>query len=346
MLRNIDYLIKIVICISLACIRLFSATVNEILVTNEDTEQKLEYANNNYLQNSQNILIDMQNILVEYPSNARAHQIRGKVFYRSIGDVEKCVSELTTAQNLLNQIPFNGDSLNSDFRKVYSVTLGEIDLILPEIEYYFADLRMKIKGLTISRLCRIENARIIFQYHRKIYEEASLEQRLRLLFLEDELQNASFQFSEWDSINQEMYFAIKYFPIIVTNVDQPYAITINNEHRYHFDLLGPGEPPVEINWSNQYRLMNSMPDMIVELTHHKDIQITPKYSQGAIVTRPYFSLNESQELINSYVPVLENANVDINISKGYPGEKAEKLIFILSKITSVLIITTIFYLIR
>ncbi|MBU4443879.1 MAG: hypothetical protein L6422_10995 [Candidatus Marinimicrobia bacterium] len=346
MLHNIIYLKRIYICISLFYISLYSATTEEILVTNDETEQRLEYANNNYLQNPENILIDMKNILLEYPNNARAHQIRGKVYYRAIGDIEKSVSELITTQNLLSQIPFSGDSINPELRKTYSLIKGEIDLILPNIEDYFADLRMKIRGLTISRLCRIENARIVFQYHRRIYEEATIEQQLRLLFLEKELLNATFQFSEWDSLNQEMYFAIKYFPVVVTNIEQPYAITINNEQRYHFDLLGPGEPPVEINWSNQYRLVNSLPDMIIELTHSKDIQIEPIYPKGAIVTRPYFALSETRQLKNSYVPVLENANVDIRLLEGYPGQKSEKALFSLSKILTGVIIASIFFLIR
>ena len=343
MLRRIVY-ITIITTLFLTVVE--SATVEEILITNPETEQKMEVANNNYLQNPQNILMDMESVLSEFPNNARAHQIRGKVYYRSIGDIDKSVSELITVQNLLNQIPNNGDSLPADLKRIYSIVLGEINLILPEIEYNFADLRMKIRGLKISRLCRIENANIVFQYDRSVYESASAEQKLRLVFLEDKLKNATFQFSEWDTLNQEMYFAIKYFPIVITNVSQPYAITINNEFRYHFDLLGPDEPPIEIDWSDRYRLVNSLPDMTVELTHLKSLGLVPKYPPGAIVTRPYFSLEESGDLVNSYVPVIENENVDINILDGYPGQKAEKVLFKLGKIVSGSIIIIVFYLIR
>lgn len=345
-MRNINHLKIIFIGLLQLSVSLFAATVEEILITDDETGRKLEYANNNYLDNSQTILIDMQNILSKYPNNAQAHQIRGKVYYRSIGDIEKSVSELTTAQNLLRQIPYNGDSLSYELKQKYSIIKGEIELILPEIDYYFADLRMKIQGLTIPRLCRIENANIEFQYHRKIYEEATGEQQLRLKFLEKKLKNATFQFSEWDSVAGEMYFAIRYFPVVVTNVDLPYAITINNEYRYHFDLLGPDEPPVEIKWSNQYRLVNSLPDMTIEFTHSKDVHITPVYPKGAIVTRPYFTLRESDQLINSYIPVLENVNVGIRLAEGYPGQKAEKIIFSLNKILTGAIIVSIFFLVR
>ena len=67
MLRRIVY-ITIITTLFLTVVE--SATVEEILFTNPETEQKMEVANNNYLQNPQSILMDMRLALKNGKSQA------------------------------------------------------------------------------------------------------------------------------------------------------------------------------------------------------------------------------------------------------------------------------------
>lgn len=317
----------------------------QILNTDSDNDNFLIYATQNYNANPDELLSRTQSLLEDYPRNAMAHLARGKIYYLAKGNLEKAVFELNTAQSLYNEISQNEDSLNAEQKKIYMVIRDDTALLLDEISFYFGDLRFKISGIKISSLARIEGATAIFQYNQATYQQAAPSQKLRLDFLRDNLTNIKFQFTDWDSVTNEMFFKIAYFPIIFSDIPEPYNLTINNECRYHFNLQSNADPPIEIEWLSGYRLVKSVPEMVVGLEHPKTLSISPVNPKNEIITRQPIVL-EDYNMINTYLPVVNDKVFDIHLDPDYPGRLTEKIINILSGITTVVMSAGIIIMIR
>lgn len=343
-MRNISTIISKIYLLNIIYYSILLSGEREILVVDNESMGILKAANNNYTQSD--LLHKVNKIINDHPQSALAHQVKGKLLFYSSADIESAVEELNIAQDLLNSIPYQGDSLEQELKISYQNISGEIQMLNDNINSNFINLRFKIKGVKIDRLCRIEGANINFQYNPKVFEMANTDQKRRFITLKKLLENASFYLSELDTESQELFFEISYFPYIMEPIKgEPFSITINNEYRYHFMTpITPIEnsPPIEIEWSPKYQLIESLPKNKVKLIHAEDLPITI----STVGAKKPFSLVEEKGYLSTYIPVKENSNLDIVLEENYPGQRLEKVLFKISKISGLFIIVAIFIIIR
>lgn len=328
-------------------LRFISANSNEVLVIDSDSYKTLDYANQNYEDDPDGFLSTINEILEQYPNNAMARQVKAKIYYRAIGDIERAMYELNSAEKYLKSIEESLNDIDQEYVKIYKMVRDEISYIRGEIDFDFTHLKFKVRGAQITKMARIEGVHAILQYNSELYQQATEEQKKRLDFLKNKLKNIAFQFSKWDSIEQEMYFEIKHFPLIFTDISDPYTLTINNEMRYHFSIIDENNPPIKIDWSTNYRLVESIPEMMIGIKHPKSIQLNPNYSNMQYVSSQPFSLEgEFDQQLNTYLPMLENNTVEIYISDTYPGKKIEEILYYLNKTLLLSLITYSFIMVR
>lgn len=335
-------LIRTLLIIFLVFIDINAQRAYSIFDIDKPSKSKLKNISEAPTENADYNLQTISEIISKYPNNARSYQLRGKIFFRGLGNIDKAVFDLNKAQNLLTQVQV--EQLNDSLANFYENIKSEINWDLDAIESNFGDLKFRIQGVTISRLCRIEDVEVLFQYNQEVYNQAIPVQRKRLDFLKNKLENINFQFSEWDSVRQEMFFEISYFPIINTDVIDPYKITINNRKRYHFNFLGTDEEPKEISWQENYMLTESLPNNMIGLMYD-DMHLNIQYPEGLSISRQPFIIQGENQNKYHYFPVSNEYITTINL-KDYRGRHIRNIFTGLTKLSLTTIIASTFLLIR
>ena len=288
---------------------------------------------------------EINEIIKKNPENIYAHYVLGKLLFRLTGDIEKANFYYDNATRLLSSIDI--ETLSNEKQTFYSNISEGIRYDQNDIDDYFGKLRFKIQSVQITKLCRIEDVNVEFQYSDVAYNDAYIDQRKRLDFLKQKLKNVNFQFSEWDSTENEMFFTIPFFPIISTAISEPYTMTINNERRFHFDYFGDTDSFVEIKWDDKYKLVESLPNNYIGIVHSEKLSFKPKYPTGVVVTGKPFSLEDfdPQKKI-TYYPVIHEQNIDLYLNDNYPGKLGEQFFNTLTYLSIITVISGSFIIVR
>lgn len=279
--------------------------------------------------------IDM--ILDDHPDLLRAHLIRGQLFLHSVGNIEKAIQEFKFVQEKCKQIKSSDIHIMARYREELDRILYQInDVALPEIEEEFASLRFKIKNKRIQKFCHLRNIYVVFTWEDEVKSGASRLQEKRLEFLKNILTSGEmrFQFSAYDSTDGKFYFEIAYFPLIEVRgaIDEPYAMILNNERRYHFNINHQINEVIEIDWNDDWELVESVPRSRIKVEFQEPFTLVAYSIETGLPIRYAFTTPESElGLMNLYIPIDETKAINLSLIQEKRGEILEKVIYITTR---------------
>lgn len=277
-------------------------------------------------------------ILDDYPNLLKAHLIKGHLYLHSKGDIEKAIREYQIVQERCDQIRNSGLHIISSYSEKMNKMLSQISTFaMPDIQEGFAPLRFKIKNKHIPKFCFLKNINIVFTWEDEVIHSASRFQETRLRFLENRLTSGKmrFQFSAYDSTDGKFYFEIPYFPLIEVRggVDNPYAIILNNERRYHFNINHQSNEVVEIDWNDEWELVESVPSNQIKIEYYEPFSLTPRSKELELSIRYAFTTPESElGLKNLYIPIEENKYIEISLMPNKRDKILESSFYITTRV--------------
>jgi len=183
-----------------------------------------------------------------------------------------------------------------------------------------------------------------------VYNYANTDQRLRLDYLNDYLASGQmrFQFSSYDSLDNRYYFEIPFFPLIdVPGLQVPYAIILNNKKRYHFRINRQYNEIVEIDWNDNWELVESVPDNLIKFEYPSDYTMVPFIGVIGREIPGTIQIPEPEANINSlYIPVKETTELQVLFEPSQTGQIIEKGLFYFVRGTIFLAIVATFLIVR
>lgn len=298
--------------------------------------------------NAENVLEKTNLILEQQPEYLNAHLLKGLLYYYRLGNITKAVNEFDYIEHVADKLSEDFDLSEIYQRQINGLT-KQTKRQLNKINREFGNLKVGIKGVDIDRYCYIKNLDIAITVSEKIMSKANYRQKLRFSELEKSLRSGNMKpkFSTFDSTDNRYYFEIPYFPLVDINSNElPYSMIINNAKRYHFILDRQNDEMLEIDWNNEWKFVETVPDNNIKLEFPLDIKVQIAQPVDIQLFKAHSIPEQNPEMNNLYINTSDNEQLQLVVSTVGNSKMIEQILYYSNKAIIALGILSIVMIIR
>jgi len=323
--------------------------IQDYFVADSTDEINVDQWTANLLSVNADNVLDKTNIILEkHPGYLKAHLLKGLIYFHRLGKITNAVNEFYYIDQVAEKLSSNFE-LSDEYDKQITNITKQTQRQLNQINREFGNLRVSIKDVDIDRYCYIKNLDIAITISEEVMSKVNYRQKLRFSELEENLRSGKMKlkFSTYDSTDNKYYFEIPYFPLVDINSNElPYSMIINNSKRYHFILDRQNNEKLEIDWNNEWKLVETVPDKSIKLEFPSEFDPHVVTSSDIQVTKAYSIPDQNSNLNNLYIDTSNNDNLQLVVSTKGPTNLIEKYLYYSNKAIIALGIIIIVIIIR
>ncbi len=328
--QAVYYVVFWLITLSTIC---FSENFNDYISNEDWIKENLNPRMSRWQSgNIEELLTWTDNVLENYPNLLKLHILKGHILFYRLTDLENAIYHYSRVKNDADLLK-NFDEYIS-FEKEIDNLQYQANRALNQIEYGYGDLRFKIRGKQIPKFCYIRNMKVFIAWDEQVINAAEDHQRLRFNTLVETLTSGrmKFMFADFDSVDGRIYFKIPYFPMVESGIPEPYSMIINNEKRYHFNFDQQTNSVIEIDWNDDWELVEAVPDNYVKIEYNRLLSVQPDINKSTLNYDMVLSVpEENPDIKNIYIPIDTGGELDVVVNYKSQQQKVEKAMFIINR---------------